>query len=323
MARNDKVILIAGGAGSIGSALAMHLGRAGCDDLLLVDECESALEETRQRLSEKAHCNPVCLVANLCNLTHLNKICSNAKPDIFINAAARKNVWSAQRNIAETVKNNLTIVQNILKVRHLSGNESQVLHISTDKAIEPSSVMGASKMLCESMIREAYPQSNNRNRIVRFGNVKDTNGSVFRIWERQYAEGVPLTVTDLKMKRWMMSMDDACEQILRVLGLDAGTYVLDMGVMYSVGDMLQMFLDSKDLRDYPTNFVGKKPGEKLEEKLFWEQEQTKIIECGGKKLSKITNSPSFPYSKALSASEGFDDETTLKCLQRMFGGLVG
>lgn len=319
MGRNEKLILIAGGAGSIGSALAERLASAGTEDLILLDKDENGLELTRQRLEEKGYTKIIPLVCDIRNLLHVNKIFSRYQPDLAINASAHKHVISSQRNVSETVHNNLLTTENLLKARHCARG-SRYIQISTDKAVEPSSVMGASKMLCESMVRTEYPQTQDRNYIIRFGNVMNTNGSVFQVWERQYREGVPLTVTDLKMKRWMMPMSDACDQILRVLGFDAGTYLLDMGRMFTVADMLERFAESKGTKvdDLQVKFIGSKSGEKEVESLLWSCEERYDRKVGGRTLIQVGNSPDFKHDLALRISSSFDDQVTIDCLQRMF-----
>lgn len=324
MGRNEKVVLIAGGAGSIGSTLGLRLCEAGCaENLILVDKDENRLEEIRMRLNEKDY-HVEALVCDIRNLHHLNRICSRTRPDIIINTSAHKHVVSSQRNIAETCQNNLLTSLNLLKVRHLN-KDSKFVQVSTDKAVEPSSVMGASKMLCESMVRTQYPQTQDRNCIVRFGNVMNTNGSVLQIWDRQFREGVPLTVTDLKMKRYMMSMEDACDQILRVIGLDAGTYVLDMGREYFVADILEMFAKSKGVRvdDLPIKFIGAKSGEKQSETLNWPSESIEKFKVANRELLRLGGSPNFEFGKVLNVSQTFDDDATLRLLQKLFAGVQG
>ena len=316
--RNDKVVLIAGGAGSIGSALAERLASSESENLLLVDRDENRLEELRLRIEEKGlGCTPY--VGDITRLNHLDKIFLRHRPDIIINCSAHKHVVSGQRNVCETVHNNLQTTLNLLKVRH-HNKDSRFVQISTDKAVEPTSVMGASKMLCESMVREHFPDKANLNSIIRFGNVKNTQGSVLWIWERQFREGVPLTVTDLSMRRWLMPVSDACDQILRVLGFDAGTYILDMGEMFTVERILQDFLRSKNVDDgdYPLRFIGSKAGEKDAERLSWDVEQVREISVGGRKILDVSNSPRFAYNRALNFSCNFNDDQTLKCLRKMF-----
>ena len=318
MARIDKVILVAGAAGSIGSALAERLAVEQPENLILIDKDENRLEMLRFKIEERGlGCTPY--VGDIRRSEHLSRIFKSHCPDLIINCAAHKHVVSGQRNVCETVHNNLQTTANLLQARHHQ-KHSRFVQISTDKAVEPTSVMGVSKMLCESMVRNQYPDSARFNSIVRFGNVKNTQGSVLWIWERQYASGIPLSVTDLHMKRWFMPISDACDQIMRVLGFDAGTYILDMGQMYSVEQILHDFLKSKGIDDgnYPLRFIGGKPGEKDFEKLVWGCEQVKEISAGGRKILSVSESPGFDHMRALNASCGFNDDYALKCLRKMF-----
>lgn len=138
--RTEKVVLIAGGAGSIGSALADRLAKAGGNDLVLVDKDENRLEELRQSIEGQGYETPIAYVADIRNLSHLQGIFALHTPDIILNCAAHKHVISGQRNVAETVRNNLLTTLNLLKARH-KNPDSKLVHISTDKAVEPTSVM--------------------------------------------------------------------------------------------------------------------------------------------------------------------------------------
>ena len=321
--RHEKVVLIAGGAGSIGSALVERLASSGMTDIIAVDKDENRLEYLRLRLAEAGFDNLILYVADLRNLSHVNRIFAKHTPDLVFNCAAHKHVVSGQRNVAETTRNNLLTTLNLLKARHRN-QESKFIHISTDKAVEPTSVMGASKMLCECMVRHEFPKTSKANSIVRFGNVKGTQGSVLEIWKRQLAEKKPLSVTDLSMKRYMMSIDDACSQIMRLVGFESGTYLLDMGPMFTVKEMLASFLKESevDLLDYKVNIMGGKPGEKKVESLYWPSESFQSIKAGNNMVNQVFDSPRFDYDRALKASEGFDDEYTLKALKSIFGGSI-
>ena len=188
-------------------------------------------------------------MADIRNLAHLQGIFALHTPDIVLNCAAHKHVISGQRNVAETVRNNLLTTLNLLKARH-KNPDSKLVHISTDKAVEPTSVMGATKMLCECMIRSEFPRTTN-NSIVRFGNVANTQGSVLQVWKHQLDSGLPFTITDPNMKRYMMSMDDACGQIMRIVGMEPGTYILDMGKEVMVSELLADFRKANDAIGHP------------------------------------------------------------------------
>ena len=320
--RTDKVTLIAGGAGSIGSALAERLALAGGSDLILIDKDENRLEDLRIRLADKGVDNLTIYVGDIRNYNHLKRIFVRHSPDIIFNCSAHKHVISSQRNVSETTRNNLLTTLNLLKARH-SNRHSKLIHISTDKAVNPSNVMGASKTLCECMVRHEYPKSSDRNSIVRFGNVRYSQGSVLEIWARQVKDKLPLTVTDPDMTRFMMSIDDACSQIMRLVNLEAGTYVLDMGEPQTISDLLRQFKDDMKLNsDYPVKLIGRKAGEKKHESLLWGAECFECVRSGNVRMSKILNSPIFDYMKALEVSGSYDDERTMKHLKLLFGGSI-
>jgi len=315
--RTDKVVLIAGGAGSIGSALVERLATSGMSDLIVVDKDENQLESLRGKLVDRALTEPMMYVCDLRNRKHIVKIFSDHLPDMMFNCAAHKHVVSGQRNVSETVNNNLVTTENLLVAKRLNP-ECKFVHISTDKAVEPTSVMGASKMLCESMIRgESKPSD--KNSIIRFGNVMGTQGSVLQIWKRQLEQDMAFTVTDLSMKRYMMTMDQACEQILRVVGGDSGTYILDMGEEVPVSELLANFRKAHDCPSHPIRIIGIKPGEKVSEKLHWPVEHLTHFSAGGQTIHRVYHSPHFDYLRALEISRSFDDDKTLECLRGLFG----
>lgn len=318
--RDSKTVLIAGGAGSIGSSLAEHLVRAGGNDIILIDKDENRLEELRLRLEGHGYDPPIIYVADIRNLSHLLRIFSVHRPDIVLNCCAHKHVVSGQRNVAETTRNNLLTTLNLLKARH-KNPDSKFVHISTDKAVEPMSVMGASKMLCECMVREEFPKSTKNNSIVRFGNVMDTQGSVLQIWKRQLESDMAFTVTDPNMRRYMMTMDDACNQILRVVGFESGTYVLDMGREVMVSELLAEFRKSHGCESHPVRMIGSKQGEKVSEALFWPVEHVTHFQAGNHVIHRVHHSPRFDYDRALQSSKTFDDLRTMKSLESLFGGV--
>lgn len=313
--RTEKTVLIAGGAGSIGSALAERLSKAGGNDLILVDKDENRLDELRLRIEGFGYQSPTIYVGDVRNANHLNRIFSVHKPDLVLNACAHKHVVSGQRNVSETVRNNLLTTRNLLQAS-LKYRTEKVVHISTDKAVEPTSVMGASKMLCECMVRQQFPQV--PRSIVRFGNVLNTQGSVLQIWERQLDLGLAFTITDANMKRYMMSMDDAVSQILRVVGLEPGTYILDMGKELSVSELLARFRVEHGCADHPVRVTGPKPGEKCSEALCWPSEHLTHFQAGCNVIHRVHHSPFFEYANVLNVSGRYDDDKTMKELKRVF-----
>jgi FlaA1/EpsC-like NDP-sugar epimerase len=284
-------------------------------DLIVVDKDENQLEALRWSFVDKGLREPIMYVCDLRNRRHVTKIFSDHLPDIVFNCAAHKHVVSGQRNVSETVNNNLITTQNLLDMRLLKTG-MKIVHISTDKAVFPSCVMGASKALCESMVRDHSAT----NAIVRFGNVKGTRGSVYQVWLRQYSRKVPLTITDPCMSRYVMTVNMACEQIMRVSTLIGGTYVLDMGNARSLLEILQDFKQEHGIpEEYPVVQTGAKHGEKSHEQLFWPCEEQVSLKSGNVSILAATGSPWFNYRQALEVSRGFDDVKTMNCLRGLFG----
>ena len=313
--RNEKVVLIAGGAGSIGSALVERLASSGMTDIIAVDKDENQLEALRGRFIDRNLPEPIMYVCDLRNRQHVAKIVFDHQPDMIFNCAAHKHVVSGQRNVSETVHNNLVTTENLLDAKKLIP-ETKFVHISTDKAVSPSCVMGASKALCESMVRD----ESDKNAIVRFGNVKGTRGSVFDVWSRQFAKKAPLTLTDPCMSRYMMTIDMACEQIMRVSMMGGGTYVLDMGKAYLLGEILYIFKHEHGIpEDYPTITTGSKVGEKTHEALFWPCEEEIGLVSGNVRVNHAKSSPWFNYRQAMAVSRNFEDDKTMSCLKGLFG----
>ena len=316
-------VLIAGGAGTIGSNLAKALA-GNCKKLTLIDYDENTLEMTRLQLNESNHeCEAI--LCDIRNSRHLIQIFKNIKPTVIVNCAAHKHLNAGERNISECVYNNLETTKNLLHVLALT-EATNYIHISTDKAVEPTSVMGASKMLCECMVRDFFslkhfyePTFQPKYHILRFGNILGSQGSVWEIWERQYKDKRALTITDPNMERYILLPNEACHFISRSLFIECGTYLLDMTRKSTVGALKERFLESKNNSYYPIKIIGSKPGEKMKEELFWPDEnKEKIKAVNDKHIWRVTNTPYFPYHHIHWISKDFDDKTTLKALQRAF-----
>jgi FlaA1/EpsC-like NDP-sugar epimerase len=313
--RTEKVVLIAGGAGSIGGALVERLSVSGMPDLIVLDKDENQLESLRGKFVDRGLPEPIIYVCDLRNRKHVSKILFHHLPDLVFNCAAHKHVVSGQRNVSETVNNNLVTTQNLLEAK-FRNPEMKLVHISTDKAVLPSCVMGASKALCESMVRDESAT----NAIVRFGNVKGTRGSVYEVWLRQFAQKTPLTLTDPCMTRYIMTVQMACEQIMRVSSLPGGTYVLGMGKARTLTELLEEFKHEHSIpEDYPFVQTGAKHGEKTHEDLFWPCEQNVNLLSGNVVIKLVKSSPWFNYRQALEVSRDFDDAKTMNCLKGLFG----
>jgi len=311
----ESTVLIAGAGGSIGGELAKLVSVFGCAKLILVDLDENGLEEIRTRLDGSSDARIVSFLCDLKNLRQLRTI-FELHPDIVFDCAAHKHVSVGQRNPSETVYNNLVSTRNLLDCCSQT-RVKKFIFISTDKSVKPTSVMGASKTLCESLVlsdRREHPSKY----IVRFGNVLNSQGSVLRIWERQLMDGFVLSVTDPRMKRYVMSISEACQLLLKSIEFDPGTYVLDMGSQTTVDELLSAFLKAKgkNRHEVRIKIVGRKAGEKLSEALFWPQEIHRKIPRSG--IFRVRHTPAFDHRKAMDISSQYNDCATKRELRRQF-----
>ncbi len=310
-----SVVLIAGAGGSIGGELAKLVSVFGCQKLILIDIDENGLEEIRAKSEGGTDVEVESCLCDLKNMKHLRTI-FRSHPDIVFDCAAHKHVSAGQRNPSEVVYNNLVSTRNILDCCS-QANTKKFIFISTDKSVKPTSAMGSSKTLCESLVL-AHERSLPAKYIVRFGNVLNSRGSVLRIWEGQLHEGFVLTVTDHRMKRYAMSISEACQLLLKSMEFESGTYVLDMGPQITVDALLDAFLRSKEKTrsDVRIKITGRKPGEKLAEDLFWPQETYEKTPHSG--IFRVRNTPVYDFKKALEISRQYDDSATINELRRQF-----
>lgn len=267
-----KTVMVTGAGGSIGSELARQVARFQPSNLLLVERSEFALfnieRELRQNFPELSQ---VPLIADVNDKTRLHSIFSTYRPQVVFHAAAHKHVPMMERNMAEAIKNNI-LATNLLG--ELSGRfrvEAFVL-ISTDKAVRPSSVMGASKRVAELVIQNLNRKYATRYVAVRFGNVIGSAGSVIPIFHEQIRNGGPVTVTHPGMMRYFMTIPEASQLVLRAgtLGEGGEIFILDMGEPVRILDLAKEAITLSGLRpfeDIDIVFTGIRPGEKLSEEL--------------------------------------------------------
>ena len=298
-----KRVLITGAGGSIGSELARQVACFGPASLTLLDSSEFALWAIDLELSETEPAVPrQAVIADVRDATRINALCATLQPELVFHAAALKHVPLVEANPLEAIATNTLGTRNVAEAARASGAEVMVL-ISTDKAVNPSSIMGASKRLAEMFAQgldiAARAQSRNQ-RIhppsmhivtVRFGNVLGSTGSVVPLFRRQLARGGPLTVTHPDMSRYFMTVREAVSLVLQasVVGCSdaalpvarGGIFVLDMGEPVKIVDLARQMIRLAGLRpdiDVAIHFTGLRPGEKLFEELFHGREQP--IETG-------------------------------------------
>lgn len=270
----DKVVMVTGAGGSIGSELCRQLAAYNPQRLLLVEQAEGSLFNTEMELNERGYKNLIVpLVADILDVPRMTGILSRFSPQIIFHAAAHKHVFMMERQPGEAVKNNTIGTRQLAELASAAGVQTFVL-ISTDKAINPTSAMGASKRLAEMHLQllQTRPGNGTRFIAVRFGNVLGSSGSVIPIFKKQIAEGGPVTVTHPEVTRYFMTIPEAVGLVLQtsVMGQGGEIFVLDMGKPVKIVDLARQLIELSGLRpdeDIEIKVIGLRPGEKLYEEL--------------------------------------------------------
>ena len=286
-----KRVLITGGGGSIGSELCRQAAAQKPAALAAADISENGLFAVREELW--ARYGPdipfQAVIASIRDRDRMEQLISDFRPDIVLHAAAHKHVPFMEQFPEEAVKNNILGAWNVVRAAEQSGAERLVL-VSTDKAVEPQSVMGASKRVTERMLLPGRTVKT----AVRFGNVIDSAGSALPLFRRQIAEGGPVTVTDPRMTRYFMSIPEAAELVLEAarLGENGGLFVLDMGEPVSILALAEKLIRESGAPDIPIRFTGLRPGEKLQERLLTPEEERTAVRFG--KILRVKTDPFQP-----------------------------
>ena len=271
-------VMVTGAGGSIGSEICRLIARHQPESLILVERAENSLFEIEQELGRTSSdlvCHP-CL-ADICDRDRLAAVFEHRRPQIVFHAAAHKHVPLMELNPGEAIKNNVFGTQNVADLADRFGIERFVM-ISTDKAVNPTSIMGISKELAERYVLALAERSAFKYVVVRFGNVLGSAGSVIPIFREQIRQGGPLTVTHPEMRRFFMTIPEASQLVLQaaVLGQGGEVFVLDMGEPIKIVDLAHDLIRLSGLSpdDIQLTVVGTRPGEKLHEELLLEEEQT-------------------------------------------------
>ena len=270
-----EVVLVTGAGGSIGGELCRQIARVGPRRLILLDHAEDNLFEILRELEEDRHVNMATPVLADCKEEErIREVLQEHRPSIVFHAAAYKHVSMMERNPVEAIRNNALATRLVARIAGETGVESFVL-VSTDKAVKPATVMGASKALAEWAVEAvAAKYSATKYSTVRFGNVLASSGSVVPIFRRQIAGGGPVTVTDRRMTRYFMTIPEAVQLIIRAgsLGDASGeVYVLEMGEPIPIVELAETMIRLSGLEpetDIAIEIVGARPGEKFHEELF-------------------------------------------------------
>ena len=265
-------VMVTGAGGSIGSELVRQVARFHVRKLLLVERSEFALYTIERELRSAAlDCELHALIADIADAPRMRQIFERFRPQVVLHAAAHKHVPMMEANAVEAIKNNVLATRLLAEVAGASGVEIFVL-ISTDKAVRPRSVMGASKRMAELVIQMLTGRYRTRYQAVRFGNVIGSTGSVIPLFREQIAQGGPVTVTHPDMTRYFMTIPEAAQLVLEAAALGKGgeIFILDMGEPVRILDLAKDVITLTGLKpfeDIDIAFTGLRPGEKLFEEL--------------------------------------------------------
>lgn len=270
-----QVVLVTGAGGSIGSELCRQLVHFDPEKLLMLDVNENGIYEILLDLREQTRVELVPLIKNVQDFYAINRVFQEYKPDVIFHAAAHKHVPLMEDNPEEAIKNNCMGTYNVAQAANIHNAKRFVL-VSTDKAVNPTSVMGASKRIAEILIQYLNSVSNTHFVGVRFGNVLGSKGSVVPLFKKQIAAGGPVTVTHEEMVRYFMTIPEAVQLIIQAgaFASDGEIFVLDMGEPVKIMDLAKTLirLSGFEVDDIGIVITGMRPGEKLYEELLTTEE---------------------------------------------------
>jgi FlaA1/EpsC-like NDP-sugar epimerase len=268
----DRTVLVTGAGGSIGSELCRIIARLGPAKLVLVEQAENSLFHIHMALVN-AHPDLLIVpcIADICDENRMDTVFADHRPSLVLHAAAHKHVPMMEWNPGEAIKNNVLGTRALAMLADAWQVERFVM-ISTDKAVNPTSVMGVSKRVAELLVQSFGQKSSTRFMIVRFGNVLGSAGSVIPIFQKQIQQGGPVTVTHPDMKRYFMTIPEACQLVLQAgsMGKGGELFILDMGEPVKIVDLARDLIRLSGLvpdKDIEIRFTGLRPGEKLFEEL--------------------------------------------------------
>lgn len=276
---DNKIVLITGAAGSIGSEIVRKLSLYNYKKLVLIDNAESGLYDLQQELKQNNIINVDAIVADVRNIGRIEQIMNIYKPRVIFHAAAYKHVPLMEENPYEAIKVNVMGTMNMANLALKFGVEKFVL-ISTDKAVNPTNVMGATKRIAELYVSCLKNKSNTKFITTRFGNVLGSNGSVIPLFKKQIEKGGPITVTHKDIVRYFMTIPEACQLVIEAAAMGNGgeIFVFDMGKPIRIFNLAINMIVLSGLRypeDINIKITGLRPGEKIYEELLADGENTK------------------------------------------------
>ncbi len=273
----DRIVLISGGGGSIGSEMCRQIAKMAPKKLVILDIYENGAYDIQQelRIAYGEKLSTCVEIASVCDREQLRKVFATHKPNIVIHAAAHKHVPLMERNCCEAVRNNVFGTLNIVEVAEEFG-VAKFIMVSTDKAVNPTNVMGATKRMCEMIVLSRNCKTNFS--ATRFGNVLGSNGSVIPLFKRQIANGGPVTITDKRIIRYFMTIPEASQLVLQsgAMAKKGELFVLDMGKPIKILDLAENMIRLSGFEPYMDIEIletGLRPGEKLYEELLIRPEE--------------------------------------------------
>lgn len=319
----NRTLLVTGAGGSIGSELVRQALWFKPKRLVLYDRAENALFYIERELAATAgNTEIVVAVGDISDRARLEQVLRRHRPHVVLHAAAYKHVPTMEHNVCEAVKNNVFGTLTVAEVAHAIGVQAFVM-ISTDKAVNPTSVMGATKRVAEMVIHSRNANSEMRHVAVRFGNVLGSAGSVVPLFREQIARGGPVTVTHPDMRRYFMTIPEAAQLVLQAAALATGgeLFVLDMGEPVKIVDLARDLIELSGLRpdvDIQIQFSGLRPGEKLFEELLLRGEAYDKTPHAKIMVGHIQSPPIDALKTALgalqAAAEAGDEARVRRCL---------
>lgn len=322
---NNKVILVTGAAGSIGSEISRQLSLYKYKQLVLIDQAESALYDLQQEFVQKNNTNITSIVADVRDKKRMSEIFKKHKPEKVFHAAAYKHVPLMEDSPYEAVKINIggTKIIADLSIKH---NVERFVMVSTDKAVNPTNVMGATKRVAEMYVSSLSNSTDHNTKftITRFGNVLGSNGSVIPLFKKQIKNGGPLTVTHKDITRYFMTIPEACCLVLEAgtMGNGGEIYIFDMGKSVKIYEIAKRMIHLSGLKfpeDIDIKITGLRPGEKLYEELLASGENTsptyheKIMIAKNQDIDSL-----FTINKILDlciSNEQYDDKKTVQLIK--------
>ena len=325
---SGRVCMVTGGGGSIGSELVRQIAKFNPKQIIIVDIYENNAYDIQQEIimDYGDRINLVTLIASVRDYDKMKLIFDKYKPELVFHAAAHKHVPLMEDVPEEAVKNNVIGTFNVAKLSDLTGVRKFIM-ISTDKAVNPTNVMGATKRCCE-MIVQYMAQSGSKTEFVttRFGNVLGSNGSVIPLFKRQIESGKPVTVTDPEVIRYFMTIPEAVSLVLEAGAMAKGgeIFVLDMGApvkIVTLAENLIRMYGKVPYKEVPIKFTGLRPGEKLYEELLMDEEDLKSTANNkifiGKQIKIERNSFINNYEKLKESAQSNDSDKTLELLEHI------